>query len=60
VKVKFIRLLTDRSPMDKAWFKQFMMKVSESNIDRVLDSNLMTSWEIESLKAASIAGHIKD
>lgn len=46
--------------MDKAWFKQFILKITEDHIDRVIDSGSVTSWEIDSLKAAVESGLFKD
>lgn len=44
--------------MSKEWFKQYLIQIATDHIDRVVDSSLITQWEIDSLKAAANNGLI--
>lgn len=46
--------------MSKEWFKQYLLKIAADHIDRVVDSDSITSWEIASLKSAASAGLVSD
>lgn len=46
--------------MGKEWFKQYLLKIAADHIDRVVDSGSITTWEMDSLKAAANAGLVSD